>query len=555
MRSDQMKKGPLRAPHRSLLKALGFTDREIQQPLIGIASSANEIIPGHMHLKQVEEAVKTGILMGGGTPMVFSTIGICDGLAMDHPGMNYSLPSRELIADSIEIVAKATPFDGLVFISNCDKITPAMLMAMGRLNIPSVLVSGGPMLAGSFEGQDIDLVTVFEAVGRFKKGDLPLNKLLEMENAACPGAGSCAGLFTANSMNALSEALGLSLQGNGTIPAVFSQRLRLAKESGLQVMELVKKEVCPRDIVNHHSFHNAIVVDLAFGGSSNTVLHLPAVAREFGIHLEIDLFDTLSRKVPRLCSLSPVGNYHIQDLDRAGGVYAIMNRLMHHGVLREETQTLKLTTIADLVSQTPVRDDQVIRPFDNPFNTEGGIAILYGNLAQKGAVLKQSGVPQNLQFHQGPALVYEDGETAAQEILAGKVKRGDVVVIRNEGPKGGPGMREMLSPTSALVGMGLVTHVVLITDGRFSGGSTGAAIGHISPEAAEKGLIAVVEKGDLIRFDLEKRSLDLMLNPAEIEARLKKLVVTPNPLKNGVLKRYSQSVQSAASGAVFKEGT
>jgi dihydroxy-acid dehydratase len=553
MRSDTLKKGDTRAPHRSLLKALGLTDGEIERPLIGLVSSYNETIPGHIHLRQMEDAVKTGVIMGGGTPMTFSTISICDGLAMDHEGMNYSLPSREIITDSIEIVARATPFDGLVYISNCDKITPAMLMAMGRLNIPSLLVSGGPMLAGCFEGENIDLVSVFEAVGRFKSGQISQEQLTDIENSACPGAGSCAGLFTANSMNALSEALGVSLQGNGTIPAVFSDRIKLAKLTGVQVMELVKEQVYPRDIINKDSFTNAVALDIAFGGSTNTVLHLPAIAREFEIPFSIDLFDTLSRKIPQLCSLSPVGKFHIQDLHHAGGVYAILNQLKQHGFLEASAKTVKLKSLGDLVKDSDVKDNEVIRPISNPFYSEGGLGILYGNLAENGAVIKQAGIPSTLRNHQGKAVVYENGEVAAKDILAGKIKKGDVIVIRNEGPKGGPGMREMLSPTSALVGMGLISEVLLLTDGRFSGGSTGAVIGHISPEAADGGLIAIVRNGDTIEFNMEKRYINLILHQEEIKKRYQEIEDTGFPGKSSLLNRYASWVQSANTGAVFKE--
>jgi dihydroxy-acid dehydratase len=553
MRSDRLKKGDIRAPHRSLLKALGLTDAELNRPLIGVASSWSEIIPGHMHLKGIEEAVKAGIWMAGGTPLVFSTIGICDGLAMDHAGMYFSLPSRELIADSIEVVATGTPFDGMVLISNCDKITPGMMMAMGRLNLPSILVCGGPMLAGLHKGTAIDIVTVFEAIGRLKSGSLSREEFLEIEDAACPGAGSCAGLFTANSMNALSEALGLSLKGNGTIPAVHSERIRLAKQTGAQSVELVTKGIKPRDIVNRKSFLNAIAVDLALGGSTNTVLHLPAVAKGFGIDLPIDLFDELGRKVPHLCNFSPIGHHHIQDLHSAGGVYAVMNRLLEQALIHSDVQTVSLKPFRATVSDAKVENDEIIRPVTDPYHKEGGMAILYGNLAADGAVIKQAGIPAGIRSHRGPAVVFENGETAAEEILAGRVKKGDVVVIRYEGPKGGPGMREMLSPTAALVGTGLISDVVLITDGRFSGGSTGAVIGHVSPEAAEGGLIAVVEEKDLIEFDIEKREVNLLVDSDEIKRRLNRLKPFHPKTESGFLNRYAQSVQPASKGAVFKE--
>ena len=553
MRSDRMKKGVNRAPHRSLMKALGLTDKEIYQPIIGIASSANEIIPGHMHLKTIEEAVKAGVRMAGGTPMQFSTIGICDGIAMDHEGMYYSLPSRDLIADSVEIVAKGAPFDGLVFVSNCDKITPGMLMAMGRLNIPSIIISGGPMMAGCYQGKSIDLVSVFEAVGSLSVGKIDEREFKEIENRACPGAGSCAGLFTANSMNSLSEALGVALPGNGTIPAVDSGRIRLAKEAGMQVMKLVEKDIKPRDIVTADSFYNTVAVDVALGGSTNTTLHLPAVADSFGIPFSIDLFDELSRKVPHLCHLSPVGNQHIEDLDEAGGVSAIFNRLQELGVLKENALTVSMKSAGEIAGSVKPFNEEIIRPLSNPYHKEGGLAVLYGNLAEHGSIVKQSGVPEGLRKHEGPAVVYEDGERASEDILAGKIKRGDVVIIRYEGPKGGPGMREMLSPTSALVGVGLINDVVLITDGRFSGGSTGAVIGHVSPEAADGGLIAVVKNGDTVRFDLENRKLELLIGEEEIKKRYESLEIKEKDLGHGFLGRYAHYVQSANTGAVLRK--
>ncbi|MBN1271906.1 MAG: dihydroxy-acid dehydratase [Candidatus Aminicenantes bacterium] len=553
MRSDQMKKGIKRAPHRSLFHALGITEEELQRPIIGIANSANEIIPGHMHLQQLAAAVKAGIRIQGGTPMEFSTIGICDGIAMDHKGMKFSLPSRELIADSIELVAGATPFDGLVFLTNCDKITPGMLMAMGRLNIPSILVSGGPMLAGIHKGKAVDLVSVFEAVGRYQSGRIDGDELKQMEILACPGAGSCSGLFTANSMNALSEALGVALQGNGTIPAVFSERIKLSKYSGMKAVSLVLENRKPRDIVTGDSFYNAVAVDLALGGSTNTTLHLPAIAGCFDIEFDINIFDRLSRKVPHLCDLSPVGSHHIEDLHEAGGIYAVMNRLREKGLVRETANTVYQKPIGELIERTRVTRDEVIRPLDNPYHLEGGLAILYGNLAPRGSVTKTAGIPEKMKYHKGPALVFEDGETAARDILAGKAKKGDIVVIRYEGPKGGPGMREMLSPTSAIVGMGLVEDVALITDGRFSGGSIGSVIGHVSPEAAEKGAIAAVRDGDLIEIDVPNRQINLLLSPEEIEQRL--LLIKPHRPKvsEGVLKRYSHFVQSADTGATYKD--
>lgn len=553
MRSDVIKKGLERVPHRSLLKALGITDDEMRRPFIGIVSSWNEIIPGHVHLDKVVEAVKAGVRMAGGVPFVFPTIGICDGIAMDHRGMKFSLPSRELIADSIEIVASGFPFDGLVFVPNCDKITPGMMMAMGRLNIPSVLISGGPMLAGRYNGRDIDLITVFEAVGGYKVGKVDEETLKAIEDLACPGAGSCAGLFTANTMNSLAEALGIAPRGNGTVPAVHAKRLRMAKEAGMLVVELVKRDVKPRDIVTLDSFMNAVMVDLATGGSTNTVLHLKAIAESFGIDFDIKLFDELSRKIPHICNISPVGPYHIQDLDDAGGIYAVMKRLQENGLLKEDAMTIYLKKIGDLVREAKILNEDVIRPFDNPYHKEGGLGILFGNLAPEGAVAKLSGVPEKMMHHVGPAVVFEDGEEATKAILSGKIKKGDVVVIRYEGPKGGPGMREMLSPTSAIVGMGLAEDVALITDGRFSGGSHGAVIGHVSPEAAEGGPIGIVKDGDLIEIDFEKRTLNLLISDEEFERRMKEFTPLVKEVDSDYLRRYAFFVQSASKGATFRK--
>lgn len=574
MRSDRMKNGAKRAPHRSLMKALGLTDREIAGPIIGIASSSSELIPGHMHLRDVEEAVKAGIRMAGGTPMRFSTIGICDGIAMDHRGMYYSLPSRELIADSVETVAQGHPFDGLVFVTNCDKITPGMLIAMGRLDIPSVLVSGGPMLAGSYRGRKLDLVSVFEAVGRHARGEMDDQELKGIEDCACPGAGSCAGLFTANSMNSLAEVLGVALPGNGTIPAVHAARIRLAKESGMAAVKLVEHGITPRELVNRDSFINAVAADLALGGSSNTTLHLPAIASAFDVDFSIDLFDELGRRVPHLCHLSPVGSHHIQDLEDAGGIGGILHRLDELGELKRDARTVTGLTIGELADASDVLDEEVIRPVDRPYHKEGGLAVLHGTLAPDGAVVKLAGVPERLRVHQGPAVVFEDGELATEAILSGDIKAGDVVVIRYEGPKGGPGMREMLSPTSALVGMGLIEKVVLITDGRFSGGSTGAVIGHVSPEAANGGAIALVEPGDTILVDFNQRRLELMVEDAELEKRKARAesaggaeaaeaagagqsgngsargLEKHHP--DGYLARYSIFVGSAAEGAIYR---
>jgi dihydroxy-acid dehydratase len=551
MRSDTVKRGASRAPHRSLLFALGLTDWEIARPLVAIASSANEIVPGHMHLAQIEDAVKAGVRAAGGTPFLFRTIAVCDGLAMDHDGMRYSLPSRELIADSVELSARAFPCDGLVLIANCDKTTPGMLMAMGRLNIPAILVSGGPMLAGTHLGQPVDLVTVFEGVGRQRSGAITAEALRELSECACPGPGCCAGLFTANTMNALSEALGVALPGNGTIPAVSAARLRLAKESGRQVMELIKRQVCPRDVVSSASLTNAVMLDLALGGSTNTVLHLPAIADAFGIPFEINAFDSLSRRVPHLCSLSPIGSDHIEDLDRAGGVPALLHRLRELAVLREEVTTVSLCSIGDIAAAGVITDERIIRPLTAPCHAEGGLAILQGTLAPEGAVVKQAGVPERLLCHRGPARVFEDGEVAAQAILAGSVQPGDVVVIRNEGPCGGPGMREMLAPTAALAGTGLAESVVIVTDGRFSGGSRGAAIGHVAPESSAGGPIALVYDGDEIEINIASRRLDLCVAEDEL-ARRRAMIRSKSEAPTGLLARYASLVQSASSGAVLR---
>jgi dihydroxy-acid dehydratase len=490
-RSHKMTAGLEKAPHRSLLFALGMTREEMKRPLIGVVNSANEIVPGHMHLDIIARAVKDGVRMAGGTPMEFPTIGVCDGLAMNHEGMKMSLPSRELIADSIEISATAVPFDGLVFIPNCDKIVPGMLMAMLRLNIPSIMISGGPMLPGKFEGKTIDLITVFEGVGKVKSGSMTEADLERMEECACPGCGSCAGMFTANSMNCLSEALGLSLPGNGTIPAPTSARIRLAKDAGMQVMTLVEKNIRPRDIVTEKSVANGVTMDMALGCSTNTVLHLPAIFREAELGLTLDIFDSISRKTPNLCRLSPAGPHHISDLHEAGGIPAVMNELAASGRIELDVMTVTGQTLGQNLAalQPRILRPEVIRTVADPYSKEGGIAILKGNLALDGAVVKQSAVAPEMMQRTGTARVFEGEEEAVTAIMSGKIMPGDVVVIRNEGPVGGPGMREMLTPTSAISGLGLGGEVALLTDGRFSGGTRGAAIGHISPEAAEGGVI------------------------------------------------------------------
>jgi dihydroxy-acid dehydratase len=552
MRSDSMKRGLERAPHRSLFKALGLTDEEIERPMIGIANSANEVIPGHLHLHQLSDAVKAGIRMAGGTPLEFFTIGICDGIIMGHEGMKYSLSSRELIADSIESMAMAYPFDGLVLIPNCDKIIPGMMMAAARLNIPSILVSGGPMLAGEFQGREIDLATVFEAVGKVKAGGMSLNALRELEGCACPGVGSCAGMFTANSMNCIAEVLGLALPYNGTIPAVFADRIRLAKESGLQVMNLVKKNLTPSKILGKKAFENAVTVDMAFGGSTNTSLHLPAIAKEAGLKLSLQTFNKISGKTPHLCNMSPAGPHHIQDLHRAGGIPALMKELNDGGLIHQDPMTVAGRSVGENLKGKKILNAEVIRPIDRPYHPTGGLAVLFGNLAPGGAVVKQSAVDKAMLKHRGPARVFDSEEEAIKVILDRKIKKDEVVVIRYEGPKGGPGMREMLAPTSAIVGVGRDRDVALLTDGRFSGASRGAAIGHISPDAAEGGPIAAVKNGDQIEIDIPGKKLNLLISNEELEKRLSMWKPPKKELK-GYLKRYARLVTSANTGATFED--
>ncbi len=553
MRSDLMKKGLEKAPHRSLFKALGLTDEELRRPLVGIANSANEIIPGHIHLDKIAEAVKAGVRMAGGTPIEFSTIGVCDGIAMNHEGMKYSLASRELIADSIEIMAMAHPFDALVLVPNCDKIVPGMLMAALRLNIPTIIISGGPMLAGKIAGQVVDLISVFEGVGRVARGEWTEKQLKELEECACPGCGSCAGMFTANSMNCLAEALGLALPGNGTIPAVSAARLRLAKLTGLKVMELLRKNLRPRIIATLNAFKNAMAVDMALGCSTNTVLHLPAIAHEAGLDLNLDLFNTISSQTPHLCSLSPGGPHHLEDLDAAGGVPAVMAELTKLGIIDNQVITVTGQKLAQNLKGVKVKDYTVIRSIKDPYHKEGGLAILRGNLAPKGAVVKQSAVAPEMMVNEGKAIVFDSEEEAMAGILKGQVKPGHVVVVRYEGPKGGPGMREMLSPTSAIAGMGLDKDVALITDGRFSGGSRGAAIGHISPEAAEGGLIALVKNGDRILIDIPQKKLNLLVSQEEIKKRRQAWRPPEPKIKTGYVARYAQLVTSAGTGAILKD--
>jgi len=550
MRSDVIKKGLARAPHRSLLKALGITDEEMKKPFIGVAQAANEVIPGHLHLKNIAQAVKDGIRMAGGVPFEFSTIGICDGLAMNHEGMKYSLPSRELIADSIEAMAKAHAFDALVLVPNCDKIVPGMIMGALRVNIPTILVSGGPMLAGFCRGENIALSNVFEAVGKFQTNSISEQELKEVEDCACPGIGSCAGLYTANSMNIWAEAAGIALPGNGTIPAVDARRIRLAKHAGMKIMELFKKDVKFLDILTKEAIENAITVEMALGGSSNTMLHSLAIAFEAGIPLTIDDCNRISEKVPQLCSLSPAGRYHIQDLDRAGGVFALIKELSKKRIINLQAISVNGKNIRENITDAKILDNEVIRNLENPYNSEGGIIFLKGNLAPQGAVVKKSAVHPDMLRHEGPARVFESEEESTKAILEGKIKKGDVIVIRYEGPKGGPGMREMLTPTSAIAGMGLDKDVALITDGRFSGATRGASIGHISPEAAVGGPIAIVENGDFIKIDIPQKRLDLKLEEKEIKKRLSELKLPSSKIKSGYLKYYTNFVGPADKGAV-----
>jgi len=550
MRSDVIKKGVARAPHRSLLKALGITDEEMNKPFIGVAQAANEIIPGHLHLKHIAQAAKDGIRMAGGVPFEFSTIGVCDGLAMNHEGMKYSLPSRELIADSIEIMAKAHAFDALVLIPNCDKIVPGMIMGALRVNLPTILVSGGPMLAGFCQGKNIALSNVFEAVGKFQTGSISEQELKEVEDYACPGIGSCAGLYTANSMNIWAEAAGIALPGNGTIPAVDARRIRLAKHAGMGIMELLEKDIKFLDIITKKSIENAIAVEMALGGSSNTMLHSLAIAFEADIPFNIDDFNRIREQVPQLCSLSPAGEHYIQDLDRAGGISALIKELNRKKIINLEEITVTGKTVCENIKNAQVLNNKIIRNIENSYNPKGGIVFLKGNLAPQGAVVKSSAVHSDMLRHEGPARVFESEEESTKAILEGKIKKGDVIVIRYEGPKGGPGMREMLTPTSAIAGMGLDKDVALITDGRFSGATRGASIGHIAPEAAAGGPIAIVREGDIIKIDIPQKRLDLKIEEEEIKQRLDKLELLSSTTKSGYLKYYANFVGSADKGAV-----
>ncbi len=580
MRSDLVKKGLERAPHRSLFKALGLTEEEINRPLIGIVNAKSEVVPGHMHLDKIAEAVKAGVRIAGGTPMEFPSIGVCDGIAMGHIGMHYSLPSRELIADSLESMTFAQGFDGLVLIPNCDKIVPGMVMGAARLNIPTIVVSGGPMLAGKQKVKQIEkpkenlieklkdkltgkstgenevkcvsLTDMFEAVGAVEAGKMSEDEMNSLENTACASCGSCSGMFTANSMNCLTEALGIALPGNGTIPAVYSERLRLAKIAGMKVMDLVENDIKPRDIITTDSIYNALTVDMALGCSTNSMLHLPAIAHEAGVHFDLDMANSISEKTPNLCKLAPAGNHFVEDLYLAGGVYAVMNELSKNSLINESCPTVNGKTIGENIKNAENNDPNVIRPIKKPYSKTGGIAVLKGNLAPNGSVVKRSAVKKEMLVHKGPAKVFDSEEDVIKAILGNQINKGDVVVIRYEGPKGGPGMREMLMPTSVLAGMGLDSDVALITDGRFSGATRGACIGHVSPEAADGGNIALVKEGDIISIDMNACTLNIEVSDEELEDRRLSWVAPPPKIKTGYLARYARFVSSASEGAVLK---
>ena len=552
MRSDAVTKGMQQAPHRSLFHALGLTEEEMNRPLVGIVSSYNEIVPGHMNLDKVVEAVKMGVAMAGGTPIVFPAIAVCDGIAMGHIGMKYSLVTRDLIADSTEAMAMAHQFDALVMVPNCDKNVPGLLMAAARVNIPTVFVSGGPMLAGHVKGQKRSLSSMFEAVGAYTAGTMTEEDVREFEQKVCPTCGSCSGMYTANSMNCLTEVLGMGLQGNGTIPAVYSDRLRLAKHAGMQVMEMLKKDIRPRDIMTKEAFLNALTVDMALGCSTNSMLHLPAIAHEAGVELNVDIANEISSRTPNLCHLAPAGPTYIEDLNEAGGVYAVMNELSKKNLLNLDCMTVTGKTVGENIKDCYNKNPEVIRPIDHPYSETGGIAILKGNLAPDSGVVKRSAVAEEMLVHEGPARVFDCEEDAIAAIKGGKIVAGDVVVIRYEGPKGGPGMREMLNPTSAIAGMGLGSSVALITDGRFSGASRGASIGHISPEAAVGGPIALVEEGDIIKIDIPNNRLDVDISDEEMEERRKKWRPREPKVTTGYLARYASMVTSGNRGAILE---
>ena len=552
MRSDNVKLGAERTPNRSLFYALGYTDEELDRPLIGVVSAFSEIVPGHAHLDKLAQAVKDGVRMAGGTPILVPSIGVCDGIAMGHLGMKFSLPSRELIADSIETMAQAHCFDGLVLVPNCDKIVPGMLMAAARLNIPSILVSGGPMLAGRQGERKVSLSQMFEAVGSYKAGMIDDSVLKDYTQNTCPGCGSCAGMYTANSMNCLSEAIGMALPGNGTVPAVYAARTQLAKHAGMQVMQLVKENVCPRDILTPEAFENALATDMALGCSTNSVLHLLAIANEAGVPMDLKTINAMSAKVPNLCHLAPAGPTHMEDLYAAGGVQAVMKQLADSGLLHAELRTVTGKTLGENLAGAVNKNPEAIRPMDRPYSTTGGIAVLWGNIAKDGCVVKRSAVAPEMLVHEGSARVFDSEDDAIQAIYGGKIKPGDVVVIRYEGPKGGPGMREMLNPTSALAGMKLDKTVALITDGRFSGASRGASIGHVSPEAAQGGEIALVHEGDTIAIDIPASKVELKVSDEVLEQRRKEWKAPEPRITSGWLGRYARLVSSANTGAVLK---
>lgn len=552
MRSDTVTKGKQQAPHRSLMNALGLTQEEMDRPLVGIVSSYNEIVPGHMNLDKIVNAVKQGVAMAGGTPIVFPAIAVCDGIAMGHIGMKYSLVTRDLIADSTEAMALAHQFDALVMVPNCDKNVPGLLMAVARINVPTIFVSGGPMLAGRVDGQKRSLSSIFEAVGANAAGTLSDEGLVEFENKVCPTCGSCSGMYTANSMNCLTEVLGMGLRGNGTIPAVYSERIRLAKHAGMKVMELWEKNICPRDIMTEEAMLNALTVDMALGCSTNSMLHLPAIAHEIGMDFEIDFANGISERTPNLCHLAPAGPTHMEDLNEAGGVYAVMNELNKLGLLHTECMTVTGKTVGENIKDAANLNPEVIRPVENPYSKTGGLAVLKGNLAPDGSVVKRSAVVDEMLVHEGPARVFECEEDAITAIKGGQIKEGDVVVIRYEGPKGGPGMREMLNPTSAIAGMGLGSSVALITDGRFSGASRGASIGHVSPEAAVGGPIALVEEGDIIKIDIPNLKLEMAVSDEELEKRRQAWTPKEPKVKTGYLARYASLVTSGNRGAILE---
>ena len=551
MNSDHVKKGMQQAPHRSLFNALGYTKEEMERPLVGIVSSYNEIVPGHMNLDKITQAVKMGVAMAGGTPVVFPAIAVCDGIAMGHTGMKYSLVTRELIADSTECMAKAHQFDALVMIPNCDKNVPGLLMAAARINVPTVFVSGGPMLAGHVDGRKRSLSSMFEAVGAYEAGKMTAEKVEEYVNKVCPTCGSCSGMYTANSMNCMTEVLGMGLRGNGTIPAVYSERIRLAKHAGMKVMELLKNNVRPSDIMTKKAFLNCLTVDMALGCSTNTMLHLPAIAHEAGVELNMDIANEISAKTPNLCHLAPAGPTYMEDLNEAGGVYAVMNELSKKGLLYEDQITVTGKTVGENIKDVHNLNPEVIRPIDNPYMAQGGIAVLKGNIAPDTGIVKQSAVVPEMMVHEGPARVFDCEEDAIKAIKGGDIVPGDVVVIRYEGPKGGPGMREMLNPTSAIAGTGLGDSVALITDGRFSGASRGASIGHVSPEAAVGGPIALIEEGDIIKIDIPNNSLNVDVSDEELAKRKEKWQPREPKITDGYLRRYAALVTSGNRGAVL----